>query len=197
MEIKTTEEIASDFNSEEKWNDEQDYKKWVAVDNLNKLLNKELTYRESQKNLFSKGYFHAFEKIKKELQKSSPCLKQEFDKEEKMEIPHYQRRKIEINEKEYAIFKQNKKIIFRGENLKEIDLNSNKITKIDNLNENLREIDLDNNQITKIENLNENLEYIYLNNNQIKTISRASLELIKRKGIKVFGVNIKKLKVEE
>ena len=39
MKIKTTAEIACDFNINEEWNDELDLRRWVAVDELIKWCN--------------------------------------------------------------------------------------------------------------------------------------------------------------
>ena len=82
------------------------------------------------------------------------------------------------------------------ENLEDLDLEDDKITKIEKLNDNLRVLDLTNNHIKKIENLNENLEFLYLRGNPITKISRESYDLIKRNDIYVVGVDIEKLEIE-
>ena len=91
----------------------------------------------------------------------------------------------------------NGSIIEKDEGLKVLYLWNNKITKIENLNEGLKELDLGNNKITKIENLNEGLKELYLSYNKITKISKASLELIRKNKIKVYGVDVDKLEVEK
>lgn len=92
--------------------------------------------------------------------------------------------------------KNNEKYInYLNDNLKRLYLDDNQISKIENLNENLERLHLDDNNISKIENLNENLERLYLENNNIKEITQKSYDLIKKNNIKVFWVDINKLKI--
>ena len=77
-----------------------------------------------------------------------------------------------------------------------LDLDKNKITKIENIPDSVKELWLSDNQITKIENIPESVEWLYLDNNPIKTITKKALNLIKKNKIRAHGVDVDNLKVE-
>ena len=78
--------------------------------------------------------------------------------------------------------------------LKELNLGSNQISKIEGLNENLKTLNLSDNEIQKIENLNENLKYLDLSGNEISKIeglneNLQTLNIGENKIHKIEGLN--------